>query len=162
MRIQILRRRASQARAVPGPGRFFCKRLMFIRLLVVAIGGLLGAAGPAAAHHSVSMFDASQEVVLEGTVSRMEWANPHVWIRVNVVGENGELVEWGVEASNPLDLGRKGWTKNTFRKGDKVTIAIHPARNKRPFGSFIRATLPDGTELGEEEENEESAAATER
>jgi hypothetical protein len=104
------------------------------------------------------MFDAAKEVVLEGTVTTMEWANPHVWIRLNVVDEKGEVLEWGVEASNPLDLGRKGWTKNTFRKGEKVTIVIHPARNKRPFGSFIRATLADGTTLGEEEENEESAA----
>lgn len=127
--------------------------------LVAGIGGILLLAGTAAAHHSVSMFDASNEVVLQGTVTAMEWANPHVWIRLNVVDENGEAVQWGVEASNPLDLGRKGWTKNTFRKGDEVTIVIHPARNKRPFGSFIRATLPDGTELGEEEQKEDTAAA---
>ena len=118
--------------------------------------GFLGiSAGPVLAHHSVSMFDSSKEVVLEGTITRMEWANPHVWIRLNVADENGEMVEWGVEASNPLDLGRKGWTKNTFRQGDEVTITIYPARNGRPFGSFVRATLADGTVLDESQGGEQ-------
>lgn len=99
------------------------------------------------AHHSVSQFDSTAEKVLEGTVRKMEWANPHVWIRLNVEDEEGNVVEWSVEASNPLDLGRKGWTKKTFQEGDRVKITVHPAKNDKPYGAFIKATLADGKEL---------------
>lgn len=98
----------------------------------------------ARAHHSVSQFDSAKEVVLTGTVTVLEWANPHVWIRLNVVDESGDEVEWGVEASNPLDLGRKGWSKKSFQAGDKVSITIHPARNGKPFGSFVKAEKSGG------------------
>ncbi|MEJ8569683.1 DUF6152 family protein [Elongatibacter sediminis] len=101
----------------------------------------------ARAHHSVSQFDQSKEVVLTGVVASLEWANPHVWIRVNVTGEDGEEVEWGVEASNPLDLSRKGWSKKTFQAGDEVAITIYPARNGKPFGAFVKAEMPDGKTL---------------
>lgn len=134
------------------------RRMMRV-LVAGAAGFIVSLPGTAPAHHSVAMFDATTEVVLKGTVTTMEWANPHVWIRLNVADEAGNVVEWGVEASNPLDLGRKGWTKNTFKKGDEVTITIHPAKSDRPFGSFIRATLPDGSVLGEPEEEEEAAPA---
>lgn len=122
-------------------------------LAVVLLGGAM-LVSPVRAHHSVSMFDSSREVVLEGTVTKLEWTNPHVWIRLNVADEHGELVEWGVEASNPLDLGRKGWSKTSFKPGDEVKITIHPARNDKSFGAFVRATLPDGTMLGEKEEEQ--------
>ncbi len=101
----------------------------------------------AGAHHSVSQFDSGKEVTIDGTVTALEWANPHVWIRLNVADENGQEVEWGVEASNPLDLGRKGWSKKTFQAGDKVSITIHPARNGKPYGSFVKAEMADGKTL---------------
>lgn len=117
--------------------------------LVLLLLGLGAAAAPqfAGAHHSVSQFDGTQEVDITGTVAKLEWANPHVWIRVNVVDDAGEEVTWGVEASNPLDLGRKGWSKKTFQPGDNVTITIHPARNGKPYGAFVRAEMPDGNVL---------------
>jgi hypothetical protein len=77
-----------------------------------------------------------------------------VWIRLNVADAEGNVVEWGIEASNPLDLGRKGWSRTTFKPDDNVTITIHPAKNGRSFGSFIRAIMPDGSLLGDPEEAE--------
>lgn len=102
----------------------------------------------ALAHHSSAPFDATREVVvLKGTVTRMEWTNPHVWIRLEVPDEEGNVVKWGVEATNPLALGRMGWTANTFRPGDHVTITVNPAKSGDPFGAFVSAILDDGTVL---------------
>jgi hypothetical protein len=125
------------------------RRLRWRTALLLAGAQLVFFSAPAAAHHSAAKFDSEREVVLEGTVRRMEWANPHVWIRLAVEDGQGKVVEWGIEASNPLDLGRKGWTKNTFKAGDKVTITINPAKDDRPFGAFVRATLADGSVLSE-------------
>jgi hypothetical protein len=118
-------------------------------LILLAAAKIALFALPASAHHSYAPFDSTQEVVLEGTVLRMEWTNPHVWIRLNVTDAGGNTVEWSIEASNPLDLGRKGWTRNTFKPGDKVSITVNPARNKKSYGGFVRATMPDGTQLSE-------------
>jgi hypothetical protein len=125
------------------------RRLRFLspmRCSLVLFAAFLS--GSALAHHSVSQFDSSKELVLEGTISVMEWANPHVWIRILVLDDDGNEVEWGVEASNPLNLSRKGWSKKTFKTGDKAIITIHPARNEKPFGRFVRATLSEGESLG--------------
>ncbi len=79
----------------------------------------------------------------------MEWTNPHVWIRLEVVDDEGNTVKWGVETSNPLDLGRRGWNRNTFSPGDKVTITVNPARNGSPNGAFVTAILADGSVVSE-------------
>lgn len=118
-------------------------------LVVVAAYCVAATTLPVHAHHSAAMYDSSREVVLEGTVQVMEWKNPHVWIVLSVFDEEGDTVQWGVEASNPLDLGQKGWTPDTFKAGDEVTITVHPAKHNKPYGSFIRATLPDGSLLDE-------------
>ncbi len=108
-------------------------------------------AAPVLAHHSVAMFEETTELVLHGVVRTMEWANPHVWIRLNVADSQGDVVEWGIEAGNPLGLQRRGWSRTTFKPDDNVTISVHPAKNGTPFGNFVRATLANGTALGEPE-----------
>lgn len=138
--------RTVRARAARGEA---VRRLPWGAALLLAGVNLVLFTAPAAAHHSAAKFDNAREVVLEGTVRRMEWTNPHVWIRLAVEDDQGNVVEWGIEASNPLDLGRKGWTKNIFKPGDKVTITVNPAKNDEPFGAFVRATLADGSELSE-------------
>ncbi|MEX2124810.1 MAG: DUF6152 family protein [Woeseia sp.] len=117
--------------------------------LLVTGANLVLFVAPASGHHSFAKFDSTREVVLEGTVREMEWTNPHVWIRLEVPDDEGNVVAWGIEASNPLDLGRKGWTRNTFKSGDKVTITVNPAKNNKPYGGFVKATLPDGSVLSE-------------
>lgn len=122
---------------------------ILIKVLAVAGATAVLSSEPALAHHSSAKFDGTREVVLEGTVRRMEWTNPHVWIRLEVVDDQGNVVEWGVEGTNPLALGRMGWSRNTFRPGDKVTIVVSPAKDGRPYGGFVRATLADGTLLSD-------------
>lgn len=104
---------------------------------------------PLSAHHSAAMFDLEQEIKVEGTVKKFQFTNPHVWIHVIVVDENGAEKVWKVEALNPNALKRKGWKRNSFVAGDKVSLTFYPAKNGKPKGYFIRATTADGTELGQ-------------
>jgi Family of unknown function (DUF6152) len=96
------------------------------------------------AHHSFSMFDITKEVELVGTVSKFDWTNPHSFVWVDVTGSDGKVVTWGAEGQSPNYLGRRGWSKDTLKVGDKVTLVIMPLRDGRPGGMFKRLTLPDG------------------
>ena len=95
------------------------------------------------AHHSFSPFNTEVEKTITGSVNRFEWTNPHTWIWVDVT-ENGKTVTWGVEGMSPNYLARRGWSKNTFKPGDKVTLTIRPMRDGSPGGMFVRGILADG------------------
>ena len=117
-----------------------------MRILFAAATGAaltLAAAEPAGAHHSFAMFDLKAEKVLNGTVKAFEWTNPHTWIHVDVV-ENGSVVTYAVEGQSPNFWSRRGWSKNTVRPGDKVTISIRPLKDGSKGGMFMRMTLPNG------------------
>jgi hypothetical protein len=64
-----------------------------------------------------------------------------------VPNEKGELEQWGIEGMSPNFLGRRGWSKNTMKPGDKVSVEIHPLRNGEHGGTFLNVTLPDGKKL---------------
>ncbi|HEY7673105.1 MAG TPA: DUF6152 family protein [Gammaproteobacteria bacterium] len=111
---------------------------------------LLGAAAalasfPLPAHHSFSVFDMTTEKTIEGEVVEFEWTNPHTWTWVNVTNPDGTITEWGLEGMSPNFLGRRGWTKSTLKPGEHVAITIYPLKSGEPGGTFLRATLPDGT-----------------
>lgn len=121
-----------------------------VSVLVAVIFG--GFALQGLAHHSAAIFDLEKEVALEGTVVKFQFTNPHVWIHVNVEDGEGNLVEWRIESVSPNMLKRKGWKRNSFKPGDKVSIKAHPTKDGQPKGAFIRAVLPDGKILGRKEE----------
>lgn len=118
------------------------------RLIRFAVPMLAGAALPALAHHSFSMFDAQKELVLKGTIKEFQWSNPHTWIQLDVTDASGKTLEWSIEGGSPNLVGRQGWKRNTFKAGDPVEITVHPLRDGQPGGSFVRAVLPDGRKLG--------------
>ncbi len=103
--------------------------------------------GPALAHHSPAAFDRTKKVTLVGTVKEFRWQNPHTWIEVEVPGEKGTPVVWGVELTSPTYLIRAGWKSNIIKPGDKVTVVVNPVRSGEPAGIFVSLTLPDGREL---------------
>ncbi len=109
---------------------------------------LAGAALPAMAHHSFSMFDEKKEVVLKGAVKEFQWSNPHTWIQLNVTDASGKVVEWSLEGGSQNLVGRQGWKRNTFKPEAQVEITVHPMRDGQPGGSFMRAVLADGRRLG--------------
>jgi hypothetical protein len=114
-------------------------------LFVTVLLALLGVNG-AWAHHSFSMFDATHEKTLVGTIKEFQWTNPHTWVWLDVpAADSAAAGEWGIEGMSPNFLGRRGWSKTTLRPGDKVTIVIHPLKNGSKGGTFLSVTLPDGS-----------------
>lgn len=107
------------------------------------------AALPAEAHHSAAMFDRTKTVKLVGTVVQFGWTNPHSWISMDVPNANGQTERWSVECNSPNNLARMGWKSTSLKPGDKVTVLIHPLRNGDKGGSFMSATLEDGTVLND-------------
>jgi hypothetical protein len=116
-------------------------------LLVLLTSTLLAGAVPALAHHSFAPFNMEAEKTISGTVKRFDWTNPHTWIWLDVANDKGGMDTWGIEGMSPNFLGRRGWSKNSLKPGDKVTIVIRPLRDGTPGGMFVRATLADGREL---------------
>jgi hypothetical protein len=116
------------------------KRLLSITLLAAA------AAGPASAHHSYSMFDHAKMYVWEGTVVDFKYMSPHSHLTVKV-GEDGNdantVGTWDIEAPAPNILSRQGWTRTTFRPGDKIVAVGQPLRDGRKGGALYYA-LKDG------------------
>jgi hypothetical protein len=94
------------------------------------LAALLGASAPAAAHHSFSaIFDAAKPVTLTGTVTRIEWMNPHTWIYLDVKKDDGSVEAWSFEMGSPNRLMRYGWNQDSLPTGATVTIAGSRARD---------------------------------
>jgi hypothetical protein len=81
------------------------------------------------AHHSQSEYDLRGKVEVEGTVTRVDWRSPHAWIYVDVTDDKGQKVNWSFELPSPTTLMRRGWTRDSLKPGDRVTVAGAPARN---------------------------------
>lgn len=100
------------------------------------------------AHHSTAMFDTSQVREFTGTVREFQFTNPHSWIQVTTVDENGEQVEWSLEWGSPNQLGRQGIRPSTFPPGARVTIRANPMADGAYGGLFIGARFEDGSTVG--------------
>jgi hypothetical protein len=118
-------------------------------LFVLATAGLaLLAAAPALAHHAFAAeFDADKPIKLKGTVTKMEWINPHAWIHIDVKGEDGTVTNWMIEAAAPNALLRRGWNKNSLPAGTEILVEGFQAKDQsnRANGSVI--TFTDGKKL---------------
>jgi len=119
------------------------KRMRVTTLGICAAATLSGAS--AQAHHSFGAVDTATEKVIEGDVVEFEWTNPHTWTWINVTDPDGTVTEWGLEGMSPGFLGRRGWTKTTLKPGDHVVVTLYPLKSGQPGGTFVRATIADGT-----------------
>jgi hypothetical protein len=110
--------------------------------LCVAVIGLLWSVKPAVAHHGFAAeYDASKRVKLSGTVTKFEFTNPHSWFYVVVKNDDGSVTNWGFEMSSPNVLYRKGWTRDSLKSGDAVTVEAFRARDGSHVGNAQVITL---------------------
>jgi hypothetical protein len=124
---------------------------MSMKLAVVVMGaGLLvaGAAVPLRAHHAFAAeFDAKKPVHFEGTVTKMEWVNPHVWLHLDVKKPDGTVENWAFEAGTPNVLFRRGFTKESLLPGTKVVVEGYQAKDGLRRANGRDLTFPDGKKL---------------
>jgi hypothetical protein len=119
-----------------------------IRVLASTACALMLAAAPTLAHHAFSAeFDAKKPVHLEGIVSRVEFINPHVWIHVEVKGQDGTVTTWMIEAGSPNVLLRRGFTKTTVTPGTRVLVDGYQAKDGSLRANGRDITLSDGRKL---------------
>ena len=120
--------------------------------VVVAVGGiglwLTGTAAPVEAHHAFAAeFDADRPVEFSGTVTKVEWVNPHVWIHMDVNLDDGSTAEWAFEAGTPNVLFRRGFTRESLLPGTEVNVDGYQAKDGTNRANGRDITLADGTKL---------------
>jgi hypothetical protein len=116
--------------------------------LGIAFAGLILAALPAMAHHSFAAeYDRDQPVTLKGTLTKVEWTNPHGWIYVDVKGEDGKVTSWAVEFGAPNALLRRGLRRSDFPAGVELLVKGYRAKNGSPTINGTSVQFPDGRNL---------------
>ena len=122
---------------------------MRTKLVIAAAGlGLMLASVPAIAHHSFAAeFDAAKPIKLTGSVTKVEWMNPHTYFYIDVKDDKGATTNWGLEMGSPNGLMRQGWTRNSMKIGDVVTVEGSAAKDGSNIGNARSVTLKDGQRL---------------
>lgn len=122
------------------------KRLAGLQTSLV-MGLIMSVMNPAVAHHSFAMFDKTKLTTIKGVVTRIDWANPHTYVYVQTVDDQGKTQQYALECSSPNELNRWGWKKNTLQVGEQVTLGMFPMRDGQPAGLTFSVTKADGTVL---------------
>src|SRR5438309_1051312 len=89
------------------------------------------------AHHGSAAYDMSKSIMLDGTVTSLDWNNPHCLLHFDAKNDKGEVQHWTIELYNPLWLARVGWKRTSLKPGDPITITFHASKNGAPNG-YIR------------------------
>lgn len=119
------------------------KLISILGLAVVA----LALCAPAFAHHGSAAFDTTKKFVLKGTVISWAWSNPHCLLQFDVTGDDGKVTRWVGETQNPVTMVNGGWSKFSFKPGDKVTVTLEPVKTDTKAGRIITVLLPNGDTL---------------
>ena len=116
--------------------------------ILAAAAGLLLSGGPALAHHSFAAeYDANQPLTLKGTVTKIEWMNPHARFYIDVKDEKGALTSWNLELASPSALVRHGWTRKSLNVGDEVTVQGSAAKDGSKMANARVVTLAGGRQV---------------
>ena len=115
--------------------------------LYILLTALLSFSLPAFGHHGGAAYDTSKQLVLKGTIAEFEWTNPHSQVHLDVTDDKGNVVHWNFETQPPSILIHAGWTRNSLKPGDQVTLTASPAKNGSPIGILTKVVLADGQEL---------------
>lgn len=118
------------------------------RSFLMSAGFLVLAAASVSAHHAFAAeFDANKPITLKGTVTKMEWINPHSWIHLDVKGPDGKVVSWMIEGGAPNALLRRGFSKDSLPPGTEILVEGFQAKNGTHKANGRDLTLPDGKKL---------------
>ena len=113
-------------------------------VLAVSVGSIL-AAVPVVAHHSFAAeYDRNKPVTITGAVTKVEWINPHARFHMDVKDDSGKTVNWEIELGSPAGLIRRGWTRNSLKIGESVTVAGFLAKDGSSLVNSTTVTLSDG------------------
>ena len=125
------------------------RRVIGIFIAVAGIGvWLAGTAAPVAAHHAFAAeFDAERPVEFSGTVTKVEWINPHVWIHLDITRDDGTIENWGFEGGTPNVLFRRGFTRESLLPGTDVSVDGYQAKDGTNRANGRDMTFADGTKL---------------
>src|SRR4026209_656603 len=100
-----------------------------------------------AAHHGAAALDTGKEVTFKGTVTGWIWSNPHCFLQFDAKDDTGTVRNWAVETQNPTAMTQRGWSRTSFKAGDKVTETLEPVKNGQPIGRILTVVLPSGQKL---------------
>jgi Family of unknown function (DUF6152) len=122
---------------------------MRTRLLafVCLFAGLLAISGPALAHHAWHGYDMANLTSVKGTVTQFDWANPHVWIYLEVKDEKADVEKWNAGGPSPSRMANTGWDKDTLKPGDQVTAIGHRISDGTYNLRLVKVVLSDGRDL---------------
>lgn len=119
------------------------------RLLLLALAWTLLLGGPSVwAHHGLAAFDTTHTVKMQGTITSVEWINPHAFLHADFTGSDGKVLNWKLELGSLGMLTKYGgWSENTVKRGDRVTVQGFVAKDGSPYMSLGRIWLSDGRSL---------------
>jgi hypothetical protein len=119
------------------------------RFMAVLLGAavLLVLTRPIFAHHGRSNYDMTGTVTVKGIVTEFQWVNPHALILVDITGEDGKVEKWVGETNSPNTLSRQGWSRNTVKVGDQVTLVGRRVKGGGYYINFSKIVFADGKEL---------------
>ena len=116
--------------------------------VLAVTAGLLAATVPMLAHHSFAAeFDGAKPVSVKGTVTKVDWVNPHSWIYIDVKGDDGTVVNWGLETGPPNILYRAGWRKDSVKQGDVISVDGFAAKDGSHTMAARQVLTSDGRKL---------------
>ncbi len=120
---------------------------MSLKSISLSCACALALSGSAWAHHSPANYDVSQVIQVTGTVTEYHFANPHSWIYMTAIGEDGEPQTWSLESGSTGQLVRRGWETDSLKPGDQISVYIKPLRSGAYGGLLGIVVLSDGTNL---------------
>lgn len=102
---------------------------------------------PLLAHHGVAAYDMEKSLTFKATVTQWVWSNPHCVLLFDATDDHGQVVQWTAETENPSSTIHQGWTRESMKPGDQISITVYQAKNGKPIARIIGIVLPNGQRL---------------